>query len=214
MLDRGPPVTKSGKLTLRWAGWNDSLAGIKLYALAVYKMKMFGSELTHNGETALARETLDANTQLYNTTIIEPGRFANVFHDTHKFLSKRAANSPPIDPGYEELTGQPPDTISREAIPNVNGIVKYEVSHSVDHDGGCSLNSPDSWSNVDDFQSEQILLDIPRADGDSVRVWVRATDVMGNTKTDSVLVHVDSSPPVIQDVRVSGTNSSDTLQIT
>ena len=40
------------------------------------------------------------------------------------------------------------------------------------------------------IQSEQIVLDIPREDGDSVRVWVRATDVMGNTKTDSVLVHV------------------------
>ena len=47
-----------------------------------------------------------------------------------------------------------------------------------------------------------MTVDVPRADGDSVRVWVRATDVMGNTKTDSVLVHVDSSPPVIQDVRL------------
>ncbi|KAK2152778.1 hypothetical protein NP493_2407g00005 [Ridgeia piscesae] len=111
------------------------------------------------------------------------GHFANVFHNTHKFLNERSPNSPPIAAGYEELTGQPPDTVSREAIPNVSGIVKYEVSRAVDHDGGRSLNSPDSWSNVDDFQSEQILLDVPRADGDSVRVWVRATDVMGNTKT-------------------------------
>ena len=58
------------------------------------------------------------------------------------------------------------------------------------------------------FQRETVTVDIPRADGDSVRVWVRATDVMGNTKTDSVLVHVDSSPPVIQDVRVGGTRST------
>ncbi|KAI0242789.1 hypothetical protein LSAT2_011095 [Lamellibrachia satsuma] len=48
-----------------------------------------------------------------------------------------------------------------------------------------------------------MTMDVPRADGDSVRVWVRATDVMGNKKTDSVLVHVDSSPPVIQDVWLS-----------
>ena len=48
-----------------------------------------------------------------------------------------------------------------------------------------------------------MTIDVPRADGDSVRVWVRATDVMGNTKTDSVLVHIDSSPPVIQDVWLS-----------
>ena len=64
------------------------------------------------------------------------------------------------------------------------------------------------------IQSEQILLDIPRADGDSVRVWVRATDVMGNTKTDSVLVHVDSSPPVIQDVQLRTTPSADPVHPT
>ncbi|KAK2161992.1 hypothetical protein NP493_1549g00001, partial [Ridgeia piscesae] len=279
MLDRGPPVTKSEKLKLRWAGWSDALAGIKLYELAVYKMKAFGYKLTHNGETALVRETLDATTRVYNTTLIDPGvyavvltaednagnhqtarrflifdnvnvvsintaedkvlvvnsaaentsytwltslqsssytgdqasnvdiywrgHFANVFHNTHKFLNGSSSNSPPIAAGYEELTGQPPDTVSREAIPNVNGIVKYEVSRAVDHDGGRSLNSPDSWSNVDDFQRETMTVDIPREDGDSVRVWVRATDVMGNTKTDSVLVHVDSSPPVVQDVWLS-----------
>ena len=34
----------------------------------------------------------------------------------------------------------------------MNGIVKYEVSRAVDHDGGRSLNSPGSWGNVDDFR--------------------------------------------------------------
>ena len=53
------------------------------------------------------------------------------------------------------------------------------------------------------LQSEKMTIDVPRVDGDSVRVWVRATDVMGNTKIDDVLVHVDSSPPVIQDVSLS-----------
>ena len=49
---------------------------------------------------------------------------------------------------------------------------------------------------------------IPRANGDTLKVWVRATDVMGNTKIDSVMVHVDSSPPVIQDVRLSHVGGS------
>ena len=64
------------------------------------------------------------------------------------------------------------------------------------------------------IQSEQIMLDIPRVDGDSVRVWVRATDVMDNTKTDSVLVHVDSSLPVIQDIRRGGTPSAEPVHPT
>ena len=59
---------------MRWAGWSDALAGIKLYELAVYKMKAFGYKLTHNGETALVRETLDANTRVYNTTLVDPGK--------------------------------------------------------------------------------------------------------------------------------------------
>ncbi|KAK2145663.1 hypothetical protein NP493_3886g00000 [Ridgeia piscesae] len=57
-------------------------------------------------------------------------------------------------------------------------------------------------------------MDVPRADGDSVRVWVRATDVMGNTKTDSVLVHVDSSPPVIPDVQLRTTPSAESVHPT
>ena len=64
-----------GDLSLRWAGWSDALAGIKLYELAIYKMKAFGYKLTHNGETALVRETLDATTQVYNTTIVDPGNY-------------------------------------------------------------------------------------------------------------------------------------------
>ena len=59
---------------MRWAGWSDALAGIKLYEVEVYKMKAFGNKLTHTGETALVRETLDANTLVYNTTLVDPGK--------------------------------------------------------------------------------------------------------------------------------------------
>ena len=60
---------------LRWAGWSDSLAGIRVYVLAVYKMEVFGSKLSYNGETAHVRETLDANARLYNTTLVDPGKY-------------------------------------------------------------------------------------------------------------------------------------------
>ena len=51
-------------------------------------------------------------------------------------------------------------------------------------------------------QTEEWTASVPRADGDSVRVWVKAHDIMGNTVTDSLLVHVDSSPPIIEDVHL------------
>ena len=38
-------------------------------------MKDVGYKLTHNGETALVRETLDAYTLEYNTTLVDPGKY-------------------------------------------------------------------------------------------------------------------------------------------
>ena len=53
------------------------------------------------------------------------------------------------------------------------------------------------------FQLEETSLTVTRQDGDSVRVFVRGHDVMNKTITDAVLVHVDSSPPIIEDVWLS-----------
>ena len=64
-----------GDVSLRWAGWSDALAGMELYELAIYKMKLFGYKLTHNGEAPLVREMLNANTRVYNTTIVDPGKY-------------------------------------------------------------------------------------------------------------------------------------------
>ena len=42
---------------------------------------------------------------------------------------------------------------------------------------------------------EQLNLTIPRDDGDSVRIFIKAKDVLENDITDNIVVHVDSSPP-------------------
>lgn len=39
-----------------------------------------------------------------------------------------------------------------QAIANVNGIVKYELSLGVDHEAGRSLVNPSSWKEVEEFQ--------------------------------------------------------------
>ena len=46
-------------------------------------------------------------------------------------------------------------------------------------------------------------VDIPRKDGDVVRVSVRATDVMGNAKVDTLVLNVDYSPPVVATVSLT-----------
>ncbi|CAH1258772.1 Hypp2074 [Branchiostoma lanceolatum] len=137
-------------------------------------------------------------------TVSWPDHFCNQFHKHNKFLNAIEEHSSTILPGYEELTGQPPATRSREAIPNVNTIMMFQTDWAVDHQGGRSLGSPPgNWQNVTDMTSQSQSHDIPRQDGDTVRYWVRAFDVMGNFVDDYVTIHVDSSPPVIEDIFLS-----------
>ncbi|KAI8519531.1 hypothetical protein Bbelb_027880 [Branchiostoma belcheri] len=128
-----------------------------------------------------------------------PGRYQNLFHHQHKLLAAIEPYDPPIAAGYEIITGQPPQERSRQAIPNAYGVTKVETAFAVDHSGGRSITSPpNTWTTVPDVRAEGVDLDIPRVDGDSVRLWVRAYDVVGNSVQEEILLHVDSSPPVVQ----------------
>ncbi|XP_078682400.1 uncharacterized protein LOC144916876 [Branchiostoma floridae x Branchiostoma belcheri] len=133
-----------------------------------------------------------------------PYHFCNQFQKHNKFLNAIEEHPSPILPGYEELTGQPPATRSREAIPNVNTILLFQTDWAVDHQGGRSLSSPPgNWQNVTDMTIQRQSRDVPREDGDTVRFWVRAYDVMNNFADNYVTIHVDSSPPVIEDIFLS-----------
>ena len=52
-------------------------------------------------------------------------------------LSRIQPHSPPLHPGYDDVSGKLPVTRSMEAIGHVDGVVKYEVSYSVnEHNAG------------------------------------------------------------------------------
>lgn len=79
----------------------------------------------------------------------------------------------------------------RDAIENFHGIVKFEVAKVLTIDD----EEPTSgWETITPFQEKTSFTE-KLADGSRVRVWVRATDVMGNIKTDSTLVTFDGTPP-------------------
>ncbi|XP_078578622.1 uncharacterized protein LOC144863374 [Branchiostoma floridae x Branchiostoma japonicum] len=137
-------------------------------------------------------------------TVLWPDHFCNQLHKHNKFLNAIEEHTSTILPGYEEVTGQPPATRSREAIPNVNTVTMFQTDWAVDHQGGRSIGSPPgNWQNVTDITLQRQSHDIPRQDGDTVRFWVRAFDVMGNHADDYVTIHVDSSPPIIEDIFLS-----------
>ncbi|CAH1250571.1 Hypp8876 [Branchiostoma lanceolatum] len=102
---------------------------------------------------------------------------------------------PQLDNDYDDV-----DTTerSRQPIVNEQGIVTFETSVHVDHAGG-TTKEPGTWTDVDDLHAGTQTFTIAREDGDTVTVYTRATDIVGNQQTDEVSIHVDSSPPIIED---------------
>ncbi|XP_046566023.1 ephrin type-A receptor 3-like [Haliotis rubra] len=86
---------------------------------------------------------------------------------------------------------------TRDAIPNVRGIVKFEVAYSRDRGGGSTIRIPGAWQQIALTETYTIRNE-RRTDGDTIRVWVRATDIMNNTRRDSTVVRFDESKPKVQ----------------
>ena len=61
-------------VAVRWAGWRDTLAGIKQYELTVYKMKLYGDKLAHHGVPELLLETLGGIESETTVMLVETGK--------------------------------------------------------------------------------------------------------------------------------------------
>ncbi|XP_052796120.1 uncharacterized protein LOC128228694 [Mya arenaria] len=143
------------------------------------------------------------------------GHFANKLHEDGKFLAE--IEEFPIkfrDIEYDGILmslkfvaaslDDKDGKRTRAAIPNFHGIVKYEVVY----DQSASEEVPTrGWSEITLQESTSTLRTLQ--DGDRLRVWVRATDVMGNTKTDSTFMRIDGSPPTIS----SGSSSDHRVEL-
>ncbi|KAL4222693.1 hypothetical protein ACF0H5_018734 [Mactra antiquata] len=82
---------------------------------------------------------------------------------------------------------------TKSAIQNYHGIVKFEIAKGYTSD---DTQPQTAWTVLDPF-AEETSFEETLTDGARVRVWVRATDAMGNTRTDSTLMRVDGTGPVI-----------------
>lgn len=84
----------------------------------------------------------------------------------------------------------------RNGTRNAQGVITLEYAVVVDTEGGASMTRPlVGWTYTDDIFLDDVSVPATRADGLSVRVWFRARDFKDNTLYDSIVVHVDSSPP-------------------
>ncbi|XP_022103274.1 uncharacterized protein LOC110986009 [Acanthaster planci] len=104
-----------------------------------------------------------------------------------------------IDDDYDQNFGQR----GRAAIPHKLGVTEFRVFYDIDHKGGRTTtdvgdDNSDNWSN--ETTNTRATYNLTLVDGDSVRFWLEARDLVGHFARDSVLVHADSSPPIIQDL--------------
>lgn len=94
------------------------------------------------------------------------------------------------------------DDSDRDGTPNALGVVEVRYTTIVDQDGGRLVTRPDSFLNTtSDLAIESVPVSIPNlSDGDSVTIWFEARDFNSKDADENVLVHIDSSPPVVSDL--------------
>ncbi|XP_067649446.1 ephrin type-A receptor 5-like [Haliotis asinina] len=136
------------------------------------------------------------------------GHFSNQVHHKSNLLNA-VADYPPQFTDIERETASSTFTVkriqfddddgarTRNAIPNIQGIVKFEVAYRRDHYGGFTILGPEKWQQIALHETFTIQNEA-RINGDTIRVWVRATDIMNSTRTDSTLVSFDASEPTVQ----------------
>ncbi len=91
--------------------------------------------------------------------------------------------------------------IRKRGVPNQIGVTEFRSHVEVDQRGGNIPTDP-SISNTDLWQSRSLNVNhtfsISVVDGASIRFWIEARDIMNLRTVDSVQVHVDTSPPRIE----------------
>ena len=129
--------------------------------------------------------------------------FINQVHEEGHFLAKILDYTPrlsddikrydykKIQPEFDDIDGHR----NKSAIKNINSIVRFETNHGK----RSTENPPHGWVNVSPLKENHTftLTGINIEDGDSHQFWVRAYDIMGNTKVDTTVIHFDSSNPKV-----------------
>lgn len=81
------------------------------------------------------------------------------------------------------------------------GVVQFKTTWQKDHAGGSTFPaSPSNFQIFNDLHAQTQTIPAGIQDGDSFKFWIQAHDVVGSYKEEGVLIHVDSSPPLIKDL--------------
>nr|XP_022304679.1 uncharacterized protein LOC111111817 [Crassostrea virginica] len=128
--------------------------------------------------------------------------FLNELHENGNFLARIqrfpvSLNDVGVRLGYKNIPDQYDDTEgtrTRDAIPNKRGIIKYDIAYAFCKD----QLTPQNYQYIGrNNTSIDISLSQQLQDGNSLTLWVKAYDILGNTKEERHVLHYDSTQPEV-----------------
>lgn len=108
---------------------------------------------------------------------------------------------------YHVLTFLEKPSLNGKSLPNkVLLSVKFKLGYTKDHDGGKNQKfeetSPSSgWIDLGLNTTFTLPSSVSPSEADTVTVWVKAADAMGNEKIQRTQVTFDSTPPNVQNLQ-------------
>ncbi|XP_046559878.1 LOW QUALITY PROTEIN: uncharacterized protein LOC124268903 [Haliotis rubra] len=134
--------------------------------------------------------------------------FVNLMHEQGKWLNQVLEYPPQLENFLKNIpreSGQDDHEGNRtvDAIQNKRGVVRFEIAYAKDSNAGVNQPEPATgWTDVGLSETYTIPPGShlgPLTKSDTVTVWVRATDVLGNSRVDSTRVHFDDTPPEVEE---------------
>ncbi|KAK3090381.1 hypothetical protein FSP39_011356, partial [Pinctada imbricata] len=152
--------------------------------------------------------------------------FENRMHKENKFLNK--VNTYPqavLETGYSSRPTRVVKSVAQEfddknslrtidKVQNNNGIVQFNVAFKIDNEGGISIQIPpddNEFLEITDPLLDHHSIIATRKDGDTMHIWVKARDIMGNENMDDMILHFDSSPPTVNNVTLDRNQKNGTF---
>ncbi|XP_071079258.1 uncharacterized protein [Haliotis cracherodii] len=123
-------------------------------------------------------------------------RYINTLHYQNRWL-ERVLPVSNVDEEYDD------QGYSRgvDKIPSLQGIVAIKTAYKVDHKGGTLIETvPDDPDFSSLYLNQSHTISPTLVDGDTFRYWIRAYDVRGEYLEETVTVHIDTSPPIIENL--------------
>ncbi|XP_076086955.1 uncharacterized protein LOC143057529 [Mytilus galloprovincialis] len=193
----------------------------------IYAVHLFCFDMAGNYETARAfvlydnNDTIDLgkgqikvkNTKYYlerrwitdSSPLIEvewKDIFIKTDHVKYKWLATVQPH-PNILSTYDDISGK--RTVNN--VPNVKGIVRFEIVHDVN---GTKLKSSSKFTVVSNVYAQFTVRNVTWDDGDQLKTTIRAFDILENYRDETIITYKDSTPPVISNLWLTKGDRIDT----